>query len=160
MSALPLNASTVFRRNTFGQFRDMLEQRLDSKFFRAPVASSLSLLGVAPSTALPFLKESPAVSPINILFIDPAGDVIADPTDASSYVGYSTNISLTAKTSSPYTDRDKGVPAPPPPTIPGLEPEPDGTPGLLVQTTTNVSDAGSLTLTQGQSAQNVLNLLG
>lgn len=33
MSALPVNSSAVFRRDRFGQFRDMLEQRLDSKMF-------------------------------------------------------------------------------------------------------------------------------
>lgn len=33
-SAFPINTKAIFRRSSYGQFRDMLEQRPDSKFFR------------------------------------------------------------------------------------------------------------------------------
>lgn len=76
-SAFPINTKAVFRRSSYGQLRDMLEQRQDSKFFR--------------NSAL----TDPVVT---VKFRDSSGN-----TTLPEYT-FSSNLSSAMTSSIPYTD--------------------------------------------------------
>lgn len=76
LSAFPMYTMTIFRRSRYGQFRDMLEQRLDGKFYDQGV------------------KESP----VQVKFYDARGK-FTDPLRTLS-----SNLSLEATSSVPYVD--------------------------------------------------------
>jgi len=82
LNGFPTRTMCVFRRDRFGQVRDMLEQRLDAKFYNE---NESTLAGV---------KEGP----IQVRFYDRAGNV-TDPLRTLS-----SNISFEATSSVPYTD--------------------------------------------------------
>ena len=71
MSAIPLNSSCVFRRNRFGQYRDMLEQRLQTRFFTGEddrTVSAVTYKGVtAPAVYVRFVdsETGDTTTPIN-----------------------------------------------------------------------------------------------
>ena len=81
LSPTPINASMVFRYDRFGQFRDILEQRLYTKFC---------------DIAKPGKKTADAV--INIKFVDTNNNLIS-PAQTDSY-----NLSYFATSSKPYFD--------------------------------------------------------
>ncbi len=78
MSAFQTNPSTIFRRNHFGHFRDMFEQRLDAKFYDSKTGA----------------KEGP----VQVKFYDAKGK-FTDPLRTLS-----SNLSYEATSSVPYTD--------------------------------------------------------
>ncbi len=83
MSAFPLYPGCTFRRDHFGQFRDMLEQRLDAKFYNEE--NNKGLAGV---------KEGP----VQVRFYDRNGR-FTDP-----LLTLTSNLSFEATSSMPYTD--------------------------------------------------------
>lgn len=89
MSAFPLRPRAVYRRDHFGQPRDLLEQRLDAKFFDelglSPDGSSNGVVGVK-------------TGPVQVYFYDSAGKQ----TDALKTL--SSNVSFEATSSVPYFD--------------------------------------------------------
>ncbi len=89
LSAFPTNPTVVFRRDRFGQFRDMLEQRLDAKFYNQGQSFSNGQPGAAAG-----VKEGP----IQVRFYDRAGNF----TDPS--LTLTSNLSFEATSSMPYTD--------------------------------------------------------
>jgi len=80
-SGFPLHTISVFRRDHYGYVRDMLEQRLDTKFFNTSSA------GVDVST-----------SPVAVRFVDSSGR-----TTLPEYT-YSSNLSFEATSSLPFFD--------------------------------------------------------
>lgn len=79
LNAFPTYTMSVFRRDRFGQFRDMLEQRLDAKFYDPNVGRALD-------------------SPVQVRFYDAKGKQ-TDPLRTLS-----SNLSFEATSSVPYTD--------------------------------------------------------
>jgi hypothetical protein len=72
-----LQTKAVFRRDRYGQLRDMLEQRLDAKFHNG---------------------SNILASPINVKFIGPSGNTVKPENT------YSSNLSFEATSSLPYFD--------------------------------------------------------
>lgn len=89
MSALPLYSNVVYRRDRFGQPRDMLEQRLDAVFFDEIGLSANGNLGGVVGT-----KDGP----VQVKFYDREGN-ITDPLRTLT-----SNMSTYATSSVPYTD--------------------------------------------------------
>ena len=79
MSGFPIKTMAVFRRDRFGQLRDMLEQRLDTKFY---------------DMSAKILKTAA----VEVRFYDRSG-IITDPLRTLS-----SNVSFEATSSFPYTD--------------------------------------------------------
>jgi hypothetical protein len=79
LNAFAQNSTSVFRRDHFGQFRDMLEQRVDAKYYDPDVGGSLD-------------------SPVQVRFYDAKGK-LTDPLRTLS-----SNLSFEATSSVPYTD--------------------------------------------------------
>ena len=77
MNAFPTYAMSVFRRSRYGQFRDMLEQRLDTKFYD---------------------QDGVKEGPVQVRFYDSKGK-LTDPLRTLS-----SNLSSEATSSIPYTD--------------------------------------------------------
>ncbi len=77
LNAFEIQSKSIFRRNRYGQLRDMLEQRVDSKFHNG--------FGVLSS-------------PINVKFIGPKGSTVKPENT------YSSNLSFEATSSLPYFD--------------------------------------------------------
>lgn len=78
MNAFPVYSTAVFRRDRYGHFRDMLEQRVDAKFYDSKTGA----------------KEAP----VQVKFYDANGN-ITDPLRTLS-----SNLSYEATSSVPYTD--------------------------------------------------------
>lgn len=81
LSGFPLRTTAVFRRDRFGQFRDMLEQRLDTKFFTS------GSTGINTTT-----------SPVNVRFVDSDDRITAPEYTLSS------NLSFECTSSLPFFD--------------------------------------------------------
>lgn len=96
-NCLPHFSSMYFRRNRYGQFRDMLEQRLDAKWF-----DTLGLNPDGSSTG----KAGPTRAPVQVRFmsrsLDTDGFEKLIPVDASKTI--SSNMSPEATSSLPYFD--------------------------------------------------------
>lgn len=89
-NGLPTYSSAVWRRNRFGQFRDMLEQRFDTKFFNeSSTNTQVRSLGNASSVL---------AGPVIVRFVDQAGKTTAPENTWSS------NLSFEATSSVPYFD--------------------------------------------------------
>lgn len=86
-SALPENSSAVYRHNSYGQFRDMLEQRSDSRFYR-----TISRRGRFRG------RSYPTASPVRCRFVDTDG-VLTIPEKT-----WSQNLSRFCTSSLPYFD--------------------------------------------------------
>ncbi len=84
LNAFPTYTTSVFRRDRFGQFRDMLEQRVDGKFYNSNVQNNIAA-GV---------KDSP----VQVKFYDQKG------ASTSAVRTLSSNLSTEATSSLPYTD--------------------------------------------------------
>lgn len=84
ISGFPTLCKSIWRRDKFGMPRDMLEQRLDAKFF-VNASDENKASGVL-------------TSPILIKFVDSAGSIVAPETT------YSSNLSFEATSSLPYFD--------------------------------------------------------
>lgn len=84
-NGLPTFNKVIFRRNKYGQFRDMLEQRLDSKFFQTEITEENPNIGVLES-------------PILIKFVDSEGKI------TSPENTWSQNLSFEVTSSMPYFD--------------------------------------------------------
>lgn len=89
MTPIPTFSKSVWRRDRFGQFRDMLEQRHDSKFF--------DTVGYD-SNGQPMLSPSTLLSPVQVRFVDSTGKITKPEFTMSS------NLSFEATSSVPYTD--------------------------------------------------------
>jgi hypothetical protein len=89
MSAFPLYSKAVFNRNHYGHPRDMLEQRLDAKFFDEVGLSSDGNPGSATG-----VKDGP----VQVKFYDQSGKI----TDGLKTL--SSNLSYEATSSMPYAD--------------------------------------------------------
>ena len=89
MNGFSLRSGQIFRRDHFGQPRDMLEQRLDAKFF-----DELGLASDGNASTVVSVKSSP----VQVKFYDSAGNQ----TDALKTL--SSNVSFEATSSQPYTD--------------------------------------------------------
>jgi hypothetical protein len=81
VNGLPQYSRAIWRRNKFGQLRDMLEQRIDSKF--ASIDSNVTV----------------GESPVRITFLDSFSKLIIDATNTTS-----SNLSYEASSSLPYFD--------------------------------------------------------
>ncbi len=85
MNAFPMYSTSIFRRDRYGHFRDMLEQRPDTKYYIDDV-----------------VRESP----VQIRFYDREGNL------TDSLLTLSSNLSIEATSSFPYTDgiaRNRGA---------------------------------------------------
>lgn len=91
-NAIPTNSSMIFRRDKFGQCRDMLEQRLYTKYYQA-TDSSISKIG-------------PLQGPVSVKFVDSLGN------NSNPINTWSSNQSYEATSSLPYFD-DVGRNRPP-----------------------------------------------
>ena len=89
ISGFPFFSRAIFRSNRFGQPRDMLEQRLDSKFFET---QGFTFLGTQGGT----IGELPA--PIQVKFLNSKGESI--PPEQT----FSSNLDFAATSSLPYFD--------------------------------------------------------
>jgi hypothetical protein len=89
MSGFTQHSKQVYRRDRFGQPRDMLEQRLDAKFFDELGLSSDGNVGVPIG-----VKDAP----VQVKFYDSAGN------QTDSLKTLSSNLSFEATSSVPYTD--------------------------------------------------------
>lgn len=89
VSAFPTKSSAIYRRDKFGQPRDMLEQRLDAKYF-----DEFGLLSSGFESGIVSLKDSP----VQIKFYDNVGNL----TEAIKTL--SCNLSMEATSSVPYFD--------------------------------------------------------
>lgn len=83
ISGFPLYSTAVYRRDRFGQMRDMLEQRVDTRFYNEGELGPV--LGVLDA-------------PISVKFVNSKGDSV------KSYETMSSNLSLEATSSLPYFD--------------------------------------------------------
>lgn len=90
-SGLPSYTSVHFRQGRYGQFRDMLEQRLFTKFFTAPDK-------IDSSDSAVIKKKMITEAPVTVQFIDQAGNV-TNPENTQSQ-----NLSYEATSSLPYFD--------------------------------------------------------
>lgn len=90
VSAIPTYSRAHFRRNRYGQLRDMLEQRLDAKWFK-PGTTRDKLLGN---------KKNVSTSPITIKFVDISGSL------TSPEKTWSQNLSSEATSSYPFYDNE------------------------------------------------------
>lgn len=88
-SALPYYTKTTFRRDRFGQPRDMLEQRIDTKFY-----DSLGILGDGTLGG----QIGATSSPVQVKFVDYLGNT-SDPSKT-----WSSNLSSECTSSLPYFD--------------------------------------------------------
>jgi hypothetical protein len=88
LNALPYKSTAIFRRDRYGQFRDMLEQRKDSKFFGAIGGASL---GILPDISV-------LDSPVKCKFVNSSGSVVLPSQTNSS------NLSTECTASLPYFD--------------------------------------------------------
>lgn len=84
-SGLPTYSKTIFRRGRYGQFRDMLEQRLDAKFFQTESTEESPNVGILES-------------PVFVKFVDSTGNI----TQAEKT--WSQNLSNEVTSSIPYID--------------------------------------------------------
>lgn len=84
LNSQPQYASAVFRRTSYGQFRDMLEQRLDAKFFNIGNIEE---------------RQGELASPVQIKFVVPSTNRITQPTKT-----YCSNLNNEATSSVPYFD--------------------------------------------------------
>lgn len=90
VSGLPSYSSAVFNRNRYGQLRDMLEQRLDTKFFLEDMTEDGRNSGV---------KNSMGSGPINIRFINTSTGETTAPENT-----WASNLHFEASSSMPYFD--------------------------------------------------------
>lgn len=86
-SGLPAYNNAYFRRGRFGQLRDMLEQRLYTKFYQIPDATQ-GQIG----------QSSVSTSPIKVRFVDASGKTTLPENTLSQ------NLSFEATSSVPYFD--------------------------------------------------------
>lgn len=88
-NAAPVTTSAVWRRNRYGQFRDMLEQRLDSKFY--------DTVGVAADGT----DSSPGarVGAVRVRFVEPRSNIVTSPSRT-----WSSNLNYEVTSSLPYFD--------------------------------------------------------
>lgn len=91
-NALPQFSKLIFRRDAFGQFRDMLEQRLDAKFF--------DVIGLN-TDGSPSGRQNALASPVNAKFVIPSTTQVTNPTKT-----FSSNLSTEATSSVPYFDNN------------------------------------------------------
>jgi hypothetical protein len=92
ISALPQYSKVICRRDRYGQFRDMLEQRLDTKYF----------VIIDPNDPYSNLSKKNnnfvSTSPVNVKFVNILGSIV-QPEDT-----FSSNLSFEATASLPYFD--------------------------------------------------------
>lgn len=89
-SGIPSYSSLVFRRDRYGNFRDMLEQRLDTKFYN----EDLTVDGRDTGT-----ENAIGTSPVRVKFVNPETDQLVQPE-----VTMSSNLSFEATSSLPFFD--------------------------------------------------------
>lgn len=92
LNALPEFTKTIFKVDSYGQFRDMLEQRCDSKYY-----DTMGLLADGTYSGIPGVTSSP----VQIKFVEPRSNLITQPGKT-----FSSNLSLEATSSVPYIDGD------------------------------------------------------
>ena len=90
----PQNSSAVFRYDRFGQFRDVLEQRLDAKFYKPQ-----GLIDIGKTKSGITITESPVV----IKFVSSSTEL-----EVSPYDTFSRNKSPESTSSIPYIDPYNG----------------------------------------------------
>ena len=90
ISALPENSSAVYRHDTYGQFRDMLEQRSDARFFKTVQRGSFKG------------RNFVTASPVRVRFVDEDGRLTMPEKT------WSQNLSRFCTSSLPYFD--DGIP--------------------------------------------------
>jgi len=87
ISGLPLNASSIFRSDRYGQFRDLMEQRKDTRYFKVGEENK---------------KTQLSASPVLCRFLDPDGGT------TEPELTWSQNINAYCTSSMPFID--DGVP--------------------------------------------------
>jgi len=100
---LPLYNRCIWRRGKFGQFRDMLEQRYDTKFYKDPSKKSKSTLlslelGIQLDDPDKNVEPYKSDSPVYVKFVDSEGSTVKPENT------WSQNLSLEATSSMPYFD--------------------------------------------------------
>lgn len=119
-SGLPAHSKATFRRNRFGQLRDMLEQRQYTKFINDGTTTfdneailrspEIKELGGARSQSATVVKGSPGPSPVEVNFVRQAyrktdrgiGEIYV--VGVQPNTTYSQNLSTEATSSLPYFD--------------------------------------------------------
>ena len=89
LSALPTFSKAYWRHSRFGQFRDMLEQRLDSKYFESPENGPVD----------PDFQQGMKDAVVNVKFLNP-NNGRSTPPDTT----WSSNLSFECTSSMPYFD--------------------------------------------------------
>lgn len=90
INPLPQFSKTIHRRNSYGQFRDMLEQRIDAKFY--------DVQGLNPDGTMNG-RPGQTSSPVRISFVKPRSGSLTSPSKT-----WSSNLSNEATSSLPYFD--------------------------------------------------------
>jgi len=107
LSGIPTNSSCVFRRNKYGQFRDMLEQRPFAAYYGSLQGINQSA-GINENTRRRFKRlrrrfgtktKLPRPGPVYIRFINPITGRLTSPDNT-----WSSNLSYAATSSMPYID--------------------------------------------------------
>lgn len=88
-SGIPAFSKAYFRRNRFGQFRDMLEQRPYSKFYQSPENSS----------NVPNFQQGVQPAPVTVTFLDPSSGRLTAPDNT-----WSSNLHFECTSSFPFFD--------------------------------------------------------
>jgi hypothetical protein len=88
-SGIPSYSKAYWRRNRFGQFRDMLEQRQFTKFYQAP----------ANSAGVPNFQQGVQPAAVTVTFLDPSSGRLTAPANT-----WSSNLDLECTSSLPYFD--------------------------------------------------------
>ena len=94
INAVPYKSSCVYRRDTYGQFRDMLEQRPYARYFQPSDYGQDEVVSEYPDNI-----EASTVYPIEIEFKSRGGLIKVDPVQTNSQ-----NLSQFATSSVPYFD--------------------------------------------------------
>jgi hypothetical protein len=89
LNSVPTSPTTKFRRDSYGQFSDMIEQ--------APVAKVLGLEWEALDDSA--AGTEPSISPVRVTFVSRGGIPNINPLDTNTH-----NLSIYATSSVPYTD--------------------------------------------------------
>jgi hypothetical protein len=95
----PINTAAVYRHQHYGHFRDMLEQRQFSRFYKKSTGlsnQSIFKYGMQPSQS--YITQGP----LTVKFVEPNTETITDPMDTFA----SSNIDNHATSSIPFIDDD------------------------------------------------------
>jgi hypothetical protein len=98
-NTIPINTSAVYRHQHYGYFRDMLEQRQFSRFYKKSTSlTEQSAFKYGMQTAQSYITQGP----LTVKFVEPNTETIADPIDTWT----SSNLDNHATSSLPFIEGD------------------------------------------------------